>query len=550
MGSRSRSSWPRQGSSCSAPSSCSSGSRSGSICSRAAATPTSATPRCARRSPGATTSDDDESGSRPARSLPRRLHSRRPSGLCLGPRHACVAARQEPVRRRTDANGDERFWMLETIREFAREHLAASGEEDALRRLQTDWLIELADRGHARDCRCSRQWDVDLVAPEIDNVRAVLDWAAEHDPERGLALAARSRDSGSFASKPRARHVSSHCSHEPRTPNRSFAPTRCGPSAVRSRSPANPNVPRPATGRASSSSSRAETSVQTANLRYRVAGNMVDRGETAAAWPLLEESLRTFRQLGLPSWRGTGTRIPRGEAPREGDLALAIELRLQSAAIAHEIGWAWWESGQLKAPLERERGNLDAAGGHALRSLELSWTSVTVGAWLLRPPSLPSSPQNAVTPSRPAVFGGDRKRTGVQTRPTMGERPRGARSLVLGVDGPAFAGARTEGRLLSIAEAAGLSLGRLAPVCSGAAPTRPNGTRTSWKADVPSASGPLGTRIRRIGVPSARAFQRRGCGRLAGRCELLGRQLHLEPIEGRARRRRRTGGAARDSSRT
>jgi predicted ATPase len=70
------------------------------------------------------------------------------------------------VRRRTDANGDERFWMLETIREFAREHLAASGEEDALRRLQTDWLIELADRAGMRaTVGVPGKWDVDLVAP-------------------------------------------------------------------------------------------------------------------------------------------------------------------------------------------------------------------------------------------------------------------------------------------------------------------------------------------------------------------------------------------------
>jgi hypothetical protein len=39
--------------------------------------------------------------------------------------------------------------------------------------------------------------------------------------------------------------------------------------------------------------------VQTADLCYRVAGSMVNTGETSAAWPLLGESLRTFRQLGL-----------------------------------------------------------------------------------------------------------------------------------------------------------------------------------------------------------------------------------------------------------
>jgi len=164
------------------------------------------------------------------------------------------------VRRRTDANGDERFWMLETIREFARERLAASGEEDALRRLQTDWLMELADRAGTRaTVGVPGKWDVDLVAPEIDNVRAVLDWAAEHDPERGLTLAAslegfwlvREPTEGASRLEPLLARAPDA---EP-----GFAPTRCGHSAVRSSSPANPNVPRPATSTASRSSSRAET---------------------------------------------------------------------------------------------------------------------------------------------------------------------------------------------------------------------------------------------------------------------------------------------------
>ncbi|MCY7303259.1 MAG: adenylate/guanylate cyclase domain-containing protein, partial [Thermoleophilia bacterium] len=80
------------------------------------------------------------------------------------------------VRRRTDADGEERFWMLETIREFARERLDSTDEEDALRRKQADRMLELSERAGTRAIvDRPRSWNFDLVAPEIDNVRAVLE---------------------------------------------------------------------------------------------------------------------------------------------------------------------------------------------------------------------------------------------------------------------------------------------------------------------------------------------------------------------------------------
>ena len=99
---------------------------------------------------------------------------------------------------------------------------------------------------------------------------------------------------------------------------------------------------------------------------------MVTMGETAAAWPLLEESLSTFRQLGLPRGEAQVLGYLAEKPHGEGDLARAIELALESAAIAHEIDWGWWESWQLAAAaeFERERGDLDAAEGHALRCLD------------------------------------------------------------------------------------------------------------------------------------------------------------------------------------
>jgi predicted ATPase len=364
------------------------------------------------------------------------------------------------VRRRTDSNGDERFWMLETIREFARERLATSGEEDALRRLQTDWLIDLADRAGTRaTVGVPGKWDVNLVAPEIDNVRAVLDWAAEHDPERGLALAA------SLEGFWLVREQSEGASRlEPLLARAPDAEPELRAHALRALGGAlqlsgEPERAAPYYQHSLELFIASGDDVQTANLRYRVAGNMVDRGETAAAWPLLEESLRTFRELGLPRGEAQALGYLAEKPHAEGDLAHAIELSLESAAVAQKIGWAWWESGQLRfaAALERGRGNLDAAEGHALRCLELS---LALGD---RRRVVFAAAELAVI----AAERGDTKRAGrlwgaIESEQTS--RPvrqwesvrEELERLILRADGPAFGHAKEEGSLMSIGEAAGL----------------------------------------------------------------------------------------------
>ena len=263
----------------------------------------------------------------------------------------------------------------------------------------------------------------------------------------------RSRDSGSFASKPRARHVSSHCSHEPRTePELRAHALRALAGALQLSG--EPERAAPYYQQSLELFIASGDEVQTANLRYRVAGNMVDRGETAAAWPLLEESLRTFRQLGLPRGEAQVLGYLAEKPHAEGGLARAIELTLESAAVAQEIGWAWWEAGQLHgaAALERKLGKLNAAKGHALRSLELS-----LGLGDRRRVVLTAAELTVIAAER-----GDAEQAGrlwgaieseQASRPNHREE---LEALVPGVDGPAFARARTEGRLLSIAEAAGL----------------------------------------------------------------------------------------------
>ena len=62
------------------------------------------------------------------------------------------------------------------------------------------------------------------------------------------------------------------------------------------------------------------------------------------------------------------------KAQAEDDLGLAAELALESASIAREVGWTWWEAGQLEsaATIERDLGRLADAEAHALRSLQLA----------------------------------------------------------------------------------------------------------------------------------------------------------------------------------
>jgi predicted ATPase/class 3 adenylate cyclase len=50
------------------------------------------------------------------------------------------------LRRTTDSDGEPRFWMLETIREFALEMLRASGEADEARRVHAHWYADEAER--------------------------------------------------------------------------------------------------------------------------------------------------------------------------------------------------------------------------------------------------------------------------------------------------------------------------------------------------------------------------------------------------------------------
>ncbi|MFG1697872.1 BTAD domain-containing putative transcriptional regulator [Nonomuraea sp. NPDC049309] len=84
----------------------------------------------------------------------------------------------------------ERYQMLDTIRLFCLERLAAAGEEAATRRAHAAWFLEFAARADDHLYRKEQlDWLARLSADDA-NLRAALRWSAEHDPATGLRLTA------------------------------------------------------------------------------------------------------------------------------------------------------------------------------------------------------------------------------------------------------------------------------------------------------------------------------------------------------------------------
>ena len=110
--------------------------------------------------------------------------SRQPSRSCDAELETLVSLLDKSlVRRRTEADGSERYWMLETIHELAADRLAehqmASGSFAAM------------PNGCSSIARAARMPVDDIgragsrtqpVLRERENVRAAIEWAVEHDP--------------------------------------------------------------------------------------------------------------------------------------------------------------------------------------------------------------------------------------------------------------------------------------------------------------------------------------------------------------------------------
>jgi predicted ATPase/class 3 adenylate cyclase/tetratricopeptide (TPR) repeat protein len=94
------------------------------------------------------------------------------------------------LRRKADADGEPRFWMLETIRDYACALLEASGEAEEARRRHAVHFAETAEQLDLESRTGDHSAVLARLDAERDNLRAALDWAREGaDGELLLRLA-------------------------------------------------------------------------------------------------------------------------------------------------------------------------------------------------------------------------------------------------------------------------------------------------------------------------------------------------------------------------
>ncbi len=197
-------------------------------------------------------------------------------------------------------NSEPRFTMLETIWEYARERLAESGEEEALRRRHAVYYLALAEAAEPALTGLQQAEWLERLDTEHANLRAVLHWAEERGKaELGLRL-------GGVLG--RFWLYRGYLSEGRQWLAGALAQGHQGPTALQAKA-------------------------------LRVAGRLaLDQGDYAQATALSEESLALSRELGDKRSIAASLRNLGVVARLQGDYGQARALHEESLALFRELG--------------------------------------------------------------------------------------------------------------------------------------------------------------------------------------------------------------------
>ena len=93
------------------------------------------------------------------------------------------------VQQTEGANGKPRFMTLETLREYALEKLAESGEEQAVRQAHAEYFLALAEQAEPELYRADQQRWLNRLEEEYNNLREGLEWFYHNNVESAACFA-------------------------------------------------------------------------------------------------------------------------------------------------------------------------------------------------------------------------------------------------------------------------------------------------------------------------------------------------------------------------
>jgi predicted ATPase len=370
------------------------------------------------------------------------------------------------LRRRTDPDGGTRYWMLETIRAFATERLTETGREPGLRRRQLAALAALGSSANlVGDGVWRGPWEPDRIVPELDNVRAALEWALIEDQAAGLVL----------ASSLEAFWVTRAPWEGTAWLERLLAAAPTAAPEIRSYAlltlasqydiVGNPAPAAPLYRESRALFAELGDELQEAWMCFRLGANLVNQaltgqGDPGNARQLIDEALPTFARLGSRMGEAQVAFYGALLAWLESDYEAAVTWGRQSAAIAREIGWSWCEGlslGNLAEALINV-GRFEEAERAGRRSIALA---SELGDRM-------SAVFACANLAEIAALVGDRERAGRLWGAIEGEESLGpigqweaqraeAEGAIMRAAGPDFERGRAEGRFLTVAQAAGVA---------------------------------------------------------------------------------------------
>ena len=333
-------------------------------------------------------------------------------------------------------DGSTRFGMLETIRQFGRERLAASGEEASTLRRHRDWIAALAERAGKEWHGANQASWLDRIEQELGNIRVALEHCLKQAGEADVGLGI----AGRLWLYWEARGVS-----EGRRWLHALLDTERVPSRERVKALAAAGVlatgdPRAARALLEESLALAQGFGQIADAAFAMSwlsGLAFREGDVAAALALAKQARDLYEQLHDPYGIAQAQLIVAGVESVQGhaenavahfDLGLGLlaeigEQWMRATVLSKGLSIAYWRMGRFAEAAECQKQSLElmralddrsgaplsieflawiaSAEGHAERAACLFGASkATWGAW---PATLPEPFQTARTKAETAA---------------------------------------------------------------------------------------------------------------------------------------------------